>query len=754
MSKLTREQKRRLKISSILFLVVTPIIFLVSDAKTATLITSAWIAMIASTRYLFKKQNEKHPITEIDKSAPEIPFPNETLDYYRYIRDNRATMKGSYHYLGWLLRNVDLNYLENVDFNIRKLSASNSFFISTRNQDAHTRDTLLALEAALNCTEKYPAKGLKTDGYKDFTMKLLFESNKIRYKVTGFMGKNIAYNNTDSQEYPKLDYYTRIALATGLEGVFTIYRFASAFKLNWPKKTAYIRVHTTHPDSLRLVAENPKEQIKLARDLSLRDVAQAAQLALSVETVEKVCVELIETDSIYFLKNLQRNKNSVAHATFTREDSDLLDDVILKGTQLAQDAFDISYALDDKGWFVPHKASYEFNEALQQTPDKYKAFPLHTCNNTHFMDLFFAKTPADFNYAASKVAHFVSKELSLCEDKSCKGVVKALTQAKELANDSYTKNACDRTIHALVTGKIEPDDEDALDDCLLYHHANIEENLSEILYGVTEKEFTFDFYKENLDGYLHSVKHTNTNEVVYICPGSSMSERIAYNRAHADDTRQVELLPDSYSNVLAETIKAYVYADICTTSEIQPYVDELLRIGDTNAYNISTISKFYIKNSQPYLAIGLCKNALKYSVTKFDAAIFAYVAAYACWQANDLKTATALYLLAKDSNTDVSKQARNELSDLVSEHPEYKEAQTADLYEYLKENGWATSLQESYKLSGQTPPTNDLTYDELMRTGAIYAVDEGMYDLGYLFIEELPDKDSDLISAVARSLIE
>ena len=69
MSKLTREQKRRLKISSILFLVVTPIIFLVSDAKTATLITSAWIAMIASSRYLFKKQNEKHPITEIDNSA-------------------------------------------------------------------------------------------------------------------------------------------------------------------------------------------------------------------------------------------------------------------------------------------------------------------------------------------------------------------------------------------------------------------------------------------------------------------------------------------------------------------------------------------------------------------------------------------------------------------------------------------------------------------------------------------------------------
>ena len=75
------------------------------------------------------------------------------------------------------------------------------------------------------------------------------------------------------------------------------------------------------------------------------------------------------------------------------------------------------------------------------------------------------------------------------------------------------------------------------------------------------------------------------------------------------------------------------------------------------------------------------------------------------------------------------------------------------MYKYIRENGWATTLQESYKLTNQTPPTDDLTYDELMKTGIIYAVDEGMYDLGYEFISEQLDKKTDLIASVAQSLI-
>ena len=144
---------------------------------------------------------------------------------------------------------------------------------------------------------------------------------------------------------------------------------------------------------------------------------------------------------------------------------------------------------------------------------------------------------------------------------------------------------------------------------------------------------------------------------------------------------------------------------------------------------------------------------MKYSLSKQDAAIYAYLAAYASWQTDDIKTATGLYLLAQDSNTDISKQARNELSDLISEHPEYKEAKTEDIYKYIRENGWATTLQESYKLTDQTPPTDDLTYDALMKTGIIYAVDEDMYDLADQFIPEQLDKKTDLMASVARSLI-
>ena len=47
----------------------------------------------------------------------------------------------------------------------------------------------------------------------------------------------------------------------------------------------------------------------------------------------------------------------------------------------------------------------------------------------------------------------------------------------------------------------------------------------------------------------------------------------------------------------------------------------------------------------------------------------------------------------------------------------------------------------------------DLTYDALMKTGIIYAVDEGMYDLADQFIPEQLVKKTDLMAAIARSLI-
>ena len=351
------------------------------------------------------------------------------------------------------------------------------------------------------------------------------------------------------------------------------------------------------------------------------------------------------------------------------------------------------------------------------------------------------------------ISTFIFNELLPSEDKTCEGVVRTLTKAKELTYDTYTIDACNRAITGLIKGDIEPDDEDKLDEYLLWHHMNMEEHLSEILYDVIQGDLSFEFYKENLDGYLNSIEHTNTDEVVYICTGNSITERAAYNRAHTQDTRRVELLPDEYANVLVHTITDYLNHDICDASEIKPYVEELLRIGNSACYNINLATKYYLKNSQPYTAIKLCKNGLKYSLSKQDAAIYAYLAAYASWQAGDIKTATGLYLLAQDSNTIISKQARNELSDLISEYPEYKEAKTEDIYKYIRENGWATNLQESYELTDQIPPTDVLTYDALMKTGIIYAADEGVYDLADQFIPEQLDKKTDLMAAIARSLI-
>ena len=753
MAKLTSNQKKRLSASIILFIIVTPIVFLVSDRKAAITITTAWISMIAVTRYMYMKQAAKNPVKEVSgDKEDEIPYGNKTIEYYEYIRDNRVNMKGTNHYLGWLLRDVELEQLHVIPFQVIFLWSSQSYYIHHSSADNPTiENVILALEAALNCTLKYPKGGLKTENYKDFTKKLLFEGNRVRCKMTSFMGKSAAYRNNASGEYPKLDYYTRFAIATGLEGTFTIYRFMTVFMLNWPERTAYVRVRNTPPESLVLLTSNKEEQVKLSVNLSLRDMAQVAQLVLgTAETVEKVSVELVVDSPIRKINKL-KDFETGASATFTRGDLESLNKVILEGKGLAQDVFDYEYQLDDKGLFIVKSSKYPFIPALQQTAEMCKPYQIHSCNNKDFLELFFAKTPADLSYSDAVAFDLFAKEIEPFLDDTKEGTIKALSRVKELTNDEYTIEASERTINAILSDEIYPDDLDAITDTFLFYHSIMGNEIADLLTAVEEGDFTFEEYKEEVDGYLNSIKHTNTDEIVYICP-SSVTKRIAYNRALTDDTRRVVILPSEYPDLLVTIIKSFIYDDICEASEIEPYVEELYRICEMNDSVIKILSEYYIKISRPDIAIKICKNALKYSVSSGDASSLAYRGAYACKEAGDIITAVALYMQTIRYNRDNKKYAANELSDLICEYPEYKDLREDELINILKEQEWAINLQESYKLCGQTPPTDDLTYDELMRTGAIYSVDEGMYDLGRDFLRELPDKDTDLIMAMAYSL--
>ena len=569
--------------------------------------------------------------------------------------------------------------------------------------------------------------------------------------MTSFMGKSAAYRNNASGKYPKLDYYTRFAMATGLEGTFTIYRFMTVFMLNWPERTAYVRVRNTPPESLVLLTSNKEEQVKLSVDLSLRDMAQVAQLVLgTAETVEKVSVELVIDSPIRKISKLKYFETG-ASATFTRGDLESLNKVILEGKGLAQDVFDYEYELDDKGLFIVKSSKYPFIPALQQTAEMCKPYQIHSCNNEDFLELFFAKTPADLGYSDAIAFDLFAREIEPFLDDTKEGTIKALSRVKELTNDEYTIEASERTINAILSDEIYPDDLDAITDTFLFYHSIMGNEIADLLTAVEEGDFTFEEYKEEVDGYLNSIKHTNTDEIVYICP-SSVTKRIAYNRAHTDDTRRVVILPSEYPDLLVTIIKSFIYDDICEASEIEPYVEELYRICEMNDYAIKILSEYYIKISRPDIAIKICKNALKYSVSNGDASNLTYRGAYACKEAGHIITAVALYMQTIRYNRDNKKYAANELSDLICEYPEYKDLREDELINILKEQEWAINLQDSYKLCGQTPPTDDLTYDELMRTGAIYSVDEGMYDLGRDFLRELPDKDTDLIMAMEASL--
>ena len=71
MSKLTRDQQKRIVTGIIILVIVSPIILLVADTQAAIFLIGACVAGIASSKRMMEKQNDKHPITEVDEDTED-----------------------------------------------------------------------------------------------------------------------------------------------------------------------------------------------------------------------------------------------------------------------------------------------------------------------------------------------------------------------------------------------------------------------------------------------------------------------------------------------------------------------------------------------------------------------------------------------------------------------------------------------------------------------------------------------------------
>ena len=529
-------------------------------------------------------------------------------------------------------------------------------------------DTLISAEAALGVNQDLPSLNtlpLTDPAVLNGCLKLMHDmcDQRIEQGSLTKEGMRVCYHDENATGHG--DWLVRSTICNAAECLRTPFRVTYDLHVNIDEGLVVIELEVVRPRCFAIFTPDRTAQANYARAYALRlSALMAAHAREASDLVRRVVVNCHEHGSTQTILSLD----------FTPE---MLRSLLKVAKKSALDeGFPedrcIRAVLDGGAWLSPVEPFVSI-DAPEAVPARARIFPeldertasedvQRTCGAKRICDL-------GINENAARVAAWSDIHEKL--GSTTEAAVSALVSARDSATDITVAEACNRTMQALIDGKAELDNLDALssifvDGSALDRAVARAVDLLDDTDGHEDPESALQVLEAALAPIEDMGVYLDDNSCVYRYFGS-VSERVHYNLAADDGGREVRLVPDAYFN--AHSNASIALGMLGRNDEALAHADVCRRLAPMSTY--ATMRKVRVLEAQSriYEAADLIISALEHAVTPRDAAICHYRLAYMEWKLGREDLAAACYVRSMTWDTEMSGQAREELDDLIQSIP-------------------------------------------------------------------------------------
>ena len=544
---------------------------------------------------------------------------------------------------------------------------------------------------------------------------------------------NVAYPDV-SPEKVVGEWALRNAIASAAENATLPFRINFNMRTNAQRGLALIHLEVPRPACFAFVSADEKQQAALARDYAFRSALFMAQAALGacpaspVVRAVVVCHEHGSNDAIMSIDANLANINS-------------LKDLAQQPAPIDVTAHPLFIrAKTGERWLEkisPHITAQ--NKLLN--PDRY-----HLAVETSLK-------PCYPRLAQSANAQF-ERDLG-CREEAFKeeawrqlgslgettgSSVAALQDLRNYCEDASVKEACDRSMRALVEGRVAPSQIEQL-RAIFMGNSDL---ASAVALGMsvytsqshTDIQMALDRLTEALTPQLQISMMDDTETVFRYFQNSA--ERLFYNIS-IQDKREVKLVPRVYYT--ANELAAHLLCLLNRSDEAMPFADEVMRIAPISSNAAVTKARVLEFQSKIFEAVDLMNEAAKRAATVHDAALCYYRMAYLQWRLGKNKLSYACYRIAQGLRTEISIQATKEMQELLESDDSLVELTASEACRVLDKEGLHVWDVDDHR-------------NELARA-AVLSTDQLIYPCAaQLTMNLLEYKQDDAVACIFRSLVD
>jgi len=586
-----------------------------------------------------------------------------------------------------------------------RLTRNHHFWIRANADDLSDEDydRLIAIEAALSVNQDLgPLAATATvdesrGEVPSHLMRALSTQEIARYDL----GESLkaAYPDLEEEDIPG-EWLVRASFASDAECAITPFRVVYNFRVNVEEHTMAISLEVPRPRCMAIFTSEKLGQVALARSYALRLSVLLAEHAIKHSSIKA----LPRVNTVIVNCHERGSSDVILSSKLTEELLGRLHTLLSDGSALEGSAFptskDIRAEFGPDGWFLPIEPFLTLSDELV-SPSWRFVYPelVDRPTSTHLRAVTGARTVEEFgiNENASRIAAW--DELSKSSWESTTEAVSALVACRDATQDISIIEACSRTIDALLAGRIDATDESklgdlfirgtALEDAVRTAEAELDESN-----GPSHPEAAIQALSQALSPIESVGAYLDDADTIYRYFGS-IAERVRFDLDIDDHRRSVTLVPDAYYNALCNISIAYDELD--RQDKALEYADELVRIAPASIHATMRKVRILEHQSRVFEAADLIKGILRFASTPHDAAICHYRLAFMEWKLGREDLAVACYQRALTWDTEIARQAREELDDLLANNDKLHRLSDDEAVSLLAREGIPLGCDESDK---------------------------------------------------------
>lgn len=634
------------------------------------------------------------------------------------------------------------NILQNTQFikgEIQRLHRTDRWWIyaNTYNLEENQYDELISLEAIINIHDD-ALKMKETNpsfSNQDCIQAALTQMATITPK-TSSLSEQIAPFSSNAQATS--DWIKRLWFANYVENIPFPFRMSYNFNYNPQQDILLFDFFVPRPRCFSFLSDQKPHMIAAARAYVLRSALVVARVTLQMCKISRVCI------------------NGRLHGDQTHVFSmDLNEEALIRllpvasNPQIDQNGFPQDPALrvsfDSEGWLGPIEPFMKLTDPWISPKNVYEAPDLfdRPCSDEVKR---LCNVEKESELGSSEAAHRISiwnctinqfkEQLSTAE------VVTQLEAAKTTTTDIYAIEGFDRVIHSLVDGTADLSNKRHLAEIYLYGtplHKSLEKvkNIMENEPNPDALEQATEELKDQISYTLDMGIYLDDTDSIYRF-FASPQERVSFNRAHSEETRNVILVPDVYYATLTRLARAYNL--LGQPEKAETYAQEAYRLSPLSIDATLILVRTLEGQSKIIEATKLLMKLIPHLFSVTDAALAYYRLAYMEWKLGRSDLCAACYQMSVIVGGKSAQSAQEELEELLKSDSSVKKLDTQEeVFSALKENDIPIFDKK-------------VVFDQAVNIASA-CVNDGIYTVGRYFLKDcIAIKFDDAAALVEASL--